>query len=43
MYGWDQFRDADGTPIYPQRDVLVGPISAFNGAGSNQTGRFKAR
>lgn len=43
MYGWDQFRGPDGTPNYPQRDVLVGPIGAFNGAGSNQTGRFNGK
>src|SRR5262249_36838768 len=29
--------------IYPQRNVLIGPISDFNGSGSNQTGRFKGK
>lgn len=27
MYGWNVFRGPDGTPIYPQRDVLIGPYS----------------
>lgn len=43
FYGWDQFRDADGDPIYPQRDILIGPVSAFNGAGSIPTGRFDGK
>jgi hypothetical protein len=43
MYGWEQFRNARGEPIYPQRDVLIGPISAFNGAGSVQNGRFNGK
>lgn len=28
MYGWDQFRDAAGEPVGPQRDVLTGPVVA---------------
>jgi len=24
-YGWNQFRDASGAPVYPQRSVQVGP------------------
>jgi hypothetical protein len=43
MYGWNQFRGRDGKPTYPQRNVLIGPIGAFNGAGSNQTGRFNGK
>lgn len=35
QYGWNQFRDADGNPIHPQRDVLVGPISSTNTAGGS--------
>ena len=30
---WDQFRDADGTPIYPQRPLLLGPLFAAAAAG----------
>lgn len=33
-YGWNQFRGADGTPIYPQRGVLVGTAGTINSAGS---------
>jgi len=33
-YGWNQFRKEDGTPIYPQRDVLVGPTGTINSTGS---------
>jgi hypothetical protein len=43
MYGWNQFRNAKGEPIYPQRKVLIGPIGAMNGAGSVQSGRFKGK
>ena len=35
--------NAKGEPIYPQRKVLIGPISAVNGAGSVQSGRFKGK
>ncbi len=40
---WNQFRNADGTPIYPQRNVIVGPILAYGGCGSVQTGRFQGK
>jgi hypothetical protein len=43
MYAWDQFRGRDGKPIYPQRSVLIGPIGAANGAGSNMTGRYNGK
>jgi hypothetical protein len=43
MYGWNQFRGPDGAPIYPQRDVLVGPISAFGGTGAVSNGRFNGK
>jgi len=43
MYGWNQFRNSKGEPIYPQRKVLIGPIGAMNGAGSVQSGRFKGK
>ena len=43
MYGWNQFRNGKGEPIYPQRKVLIGPIGAMNGAGSLQDGRFKGK
>ncbi|QFG21401.1 PKD domain-containing protein [Actinomadura sp. WMMB 499] len=40
---WDQFRDRRGRPLYPQRDVLVGPKATYYGAGSLQTGRFDGK
>lgn len=40
---WDQFRDADGTPLYPQRPLLVGPIFAAGAAGTVQRGDFEGR
>jgi len=43
MYGWNQFRNGKGEPIYPQRSVLIGPIGALNGAGSVQSGRFTGK
>lgn len=43
MPAWDQFVDDDGEPVYPQRDVLVGPRGAFNGAGSISTGEFHGK
>ncbi|UGQ11507.1 Tat pathway signal sequence domain protein [Yinghuangia sp. ASG 101] len=43
MYGWNQFRGPDGRPLYPQRDVLVGPTQAFNAGGGRQTGRFHGK
>lgn len=26
LYAWDQYRDKEGQPIYPQRRVLIGPM-----------------
>lgn len=34
MAGWDQYRDAKGQPLYPQRELLVGPVGAGATAGS---------
>jgi hypothetical protein len=42
---WDQYKDAQGAPIYPQRPVEVGPIlTQPPGGGGTQTGKvyFKA-
>ena len=35
---WEQFRNADGTPIYPQRPFLVGPLFTRNTTASGMTG-----
>ncbi len=40
---WDQFRQPDGTPIYPQRPLLLGPLFAGAAAGTIQTGRFTGK
>jgi hypothetical protein len=43
MYGWNQFRDAQGEPIYPQRGVLVGNEATVNTVGSMPHGRITAK
>jgi hypothetical protein len=43
FYVWDQFRDADGSPIYPQRPLLLGPLFAAAAAGTVQTGDFEGK
>ena len=42
-YGWNQFRDEAGDPVYPQRDVLVGPTGTLNSAGSVLTGQVNGK
>ncbi|MGN1023345.1 MAG: hypothetical protein ACI4OJ_07605, partial [Lachnospiraceae bacterium] len=42
-HAFDRFRKADGTPIYPQRPVLAGPVIARGGAGSVQSGSIHGR
>ena len=43
MYGWNQFRAADGTPRYPQRDVMIGPLAAAGTAGSIPDGHIHGK
>ena len=43
MIGWNQFRDAKGDPIYPQRDILIGPLSAAGTAGSTPNGNIHGK
>jgi hypothetical protein len=43
MYGWNQFRGADGEPMYPQRGVLVGLDATVNTVGSMPEGRITAK
>lgn len=43
LYAWDQFRKPGGSPLYPQRSVRIGPVSAFNGAGSLPSGQFNGK
>jgi hypothetical protein len=40
---WDQFRDADGNSIYPQRPFLIGPFFTMGAAGSVPTGKFEGK
>ena len=40
---WDQFRGADGQPIYPQRPMLLGPLFAAHASGTVQTGKFEGK
>jgi hypothetical protein len=42
MAGWDQFRDAAGRPVPPQRPSLVGTVLAGT-SGGVATGRFHGR
>ena len=43
MYGWNQYRDTNGDPIYPQRDQLVGSVLAAVTSGAPATGRFHGK
>lgn len=40
---WDQFRDADGKPIYPQRPFLLGPLFTKGASGILPFGKFKGK
>jgi hypothetical protein len=40
---WDQFRDAKGKPIYPQRPMLIGPLFTRAAAGVLPKGKFKGK
>jgi hypothetical protein len=40
---WDQFRRADGSPLYPQRPLIVGPLFAAAASGTVQSGRFEGK
>ncbi|MDT3446602.1 hypothetical protein QOZ89_44610 [Pseudofrankia sp. BMG5.37] len=43
MYGWNQYRDASGKPLYPQRPTLAGTIFTKATAGSISTGKFHGK
>lgn len=43
LYAWNEFRKPDGAALYPQRSVRIGPIGAFNGAGSLPSGHFNGK
>ena len=42
-YGWDQYVQPDGTPLYPQRKAVIGPLLNAATAGSAADGHFKGK
>jgi hypothetical protein len=40
---YDQFRGADGKPLYPQRKMLLAPMFAAGAAGTVPTGHFNGK
>lgn len=40
---YDQFRKSDGTPMYPQRPMLLGPMFAAGAAGTVPSGKFQGK
>jgi hypothetical protein len=41
--GYDQFRGADGKPLYPQRPMLLGPMFTIGAAGSVPKGVWEGK
>ena len=42
-HAWDQFRDGQGEPLYPQQKTLVGPVFCGNGPGCKQNGLIQGK
>jgi hypothetical protein len=40
---WEQFRGNDGTPLYPQRSINLGPLFAMGAAGTVPIGKFNGK
>jgi hypothetical protein len=40
LYAWDQYRNPDGTPKYPQRELLTGPVSSAGPTGDSSGALF---
>jgi hypothetical protein len=40
---WNQFLKPDGTPLYPQRPKLLGPLFTQGASGAVPTGRFEGK
>jgi plastocyanin len=40
---WNQFRDAGGNPVYPQRPMLLGPLFTQGASGYIPTGKYKGK
>lgn len=43
LYGWSQFRDAQGEPLYPQRGPMIGVMAAYGTAGSVPCGAIHGK
>src|SRR3546814_1421132 len=43
MCGWDQFLDAGGAPVHPQREMLIGQFGAANTPGTIPDGRVHGK
>lgn len=42
-HAWDQFRDENGEPLYPQQKMLLGPVFCGNGPGCEQNGLIQGK
>lgn len=42
-YAWNQFRDMNGQPIYPQRPMLLGPLFTRGAAGCVPDGNIQGK
>jgi hypothetical protein len=40
---WEQFKDANGKPMYPQRPMSLGPMFTKGASGLLPTGKFKGK
>ena len=40
---WDQFRDEQGSAIYPQRPMILGPLFTAAASGTVPTGKFNGK
>jgi hypothetical protein len=40
---WDQFRDSQGNPVYPQRPMQLGPLFTAGASGVLPNGKFKGK
>ncbi len=40
---WDQFRGADGKPLFPQRRMLLGPLFTANASGAVPKGTWEGK
>lgn len=42
-YGWNQYRDAAGVPLYPQRDLTIGHFFALHSVGALLGGHIRGK